>query len=268
MQIQYGDTLVETPYKGSFGTVGADFGNIPIRMNQVESLLAKSPIVEKTRSNESIKLDSVAYFYSGRLISTACVAVYIFYSLTQFLIYRHGSPLHLESLGSIDWFMVLFSIVPLFILMNVKRKSAVEIHNKVMLGAIIAVNVYWVIFPVYSRIYHPVKPKAVDVVKLVAHYCGTAGIFVPNTGTWNAAFAMLFALRERTVFTGYHSSVVYHVMCGYASFVQLLLHALYYLITYVMAQQWHKLVPITSKGFENSAGILSFTALMLMVRFD
>ncbi|KAL2918110.1 oxidoreductase activity, acting on NAD(P)H, oxygen as acceptor [Polyrhizophydium stewartii] len=137
---------------------------------------------------------------------------------------------------------------------------------------LILTNIAWWVVPIFARTYwapNGVIPNNVrDWIELFFRAAGFAG-------TWDAAMTVIFAIRENQMAKAvagndagqYHRVIRFHVALGYTSFLLLFLHSVYYPIAYAFdGTIAENMLPwLSIRGFNNFAGVVSFTGLIGMV---
>ncbi|KAI8918861.1 hypothetical protein BC831DRAFT_528089, partial [Entophlyctis helioformis] len=102
----------------------------------------------------------------------------------------------------------------------------------------------------------------------IAGWAGMAGM-------WDAGMAIVFVIRENHLMKSavgndagqYHRGLKYHVGLGYASFLLISFHAVYFMIAYAIDNEfWSNMLPwLTPAGYWNALGFISWLALIAMI---
>ncbi|KAJ3130367.1 hypothetical protein HK098_002596 [Nowakowskiella sp. JEL0407] len=97
-------------------------------------------------------------------------------------------------------------------------------------------------------------------------------------GMWNAALAIVFAVRENHILKAmlgseaseYHKRIRFHIALGYACLFHMTFHTLWYLIAYTIDRTLEtNMYPwLSNRGYFNFLGLISWLALCLMTFFS
>ncbi|KAI9209619.1 uncharacterized protein BJ171DRAFT_436772 [Polychytrium aggregatum] len=142
-----------------------------------------------------------------------------------------------------------------------------------ILVLLVLFNLAWIFVPIIIRML-PSPGRAPRVMNLY-RWVRSIGVWTAYAGLWDAGLCVLFAIRENAVMKNilgkdagqYHRVIRFHIGLGYASFVMVTIHSLYFIIDFLYNQEFfEEMFPwLSNGGYENFYGFLSWLALIAMI---